>query len=71
MKFLVVVSPPSIYHNMKLCKVILEQSKAMKLTWSTACSGGAGRVRFQGDKKRPDKGKDLNALVSNTVKEVI
>ena len=33
-----------------------EQAKAMKLNWSYARGGGAGRVRFQGTKKRPDKG---------------
>ena len=43
----------------------------MKSTWLTARSGGAGRVRFQGAKKRPDKGKELNALVYNVVKGVL
>ena len=43
----------------------------MKLTFSTACGGGAGRVRFQGAKKRPAEGEELNALVANTEKEVL
>ena len=43
----------------------------MKLTWSTACGGCTGRVRFQGDKKRPVEGEDLNALVANNVKSVL
>ena len=43
----------------------------MKLTFSTACGGGAGRVRFQGAKKRPDEGKELNSLVANALKAVI
>ena len=53
---------------MNLYKVILTQSKAMKLTWSNARGSGAGRVRFQGAKKRPVEGKELNDLVSNVVK---
>ena len=56
---------------MNLCKVILAQSKAMKLNWSTACGGGAGCVRFHGAKKRPSEGKDLNALVVNALKAVL
>ena len=47
---------------------MLAQAKAMELTWSTICDGGAGRVRFQSIKKRPYKGKELNALVSNVAK---
>ena len=43
----------------------------MKLTYSNACSGGAGRVRYQGAKKRLAKGKYLNALFANAVKAVI
>ena len=43
----------------------------MKSTWSTNNGGGAGRVRFQGAKKRPAEGKYLNALVANKVKEVL
>ena len=42
----------------------------MKSIWLTACGGGAGRVRFQGAKKRPVKGKELNDLVANAVKSV-
>ena len=56
---------------MNSCKAMQAQSKSMKSNWPTACGGGAGRVRFQGTKKRPDKGKQLNALSDNTVKEVI
>ena len=57
-------------HDKNLFKVMMEQSKAMKLTWLTACWGGAGCIRFQGAKKHPAKGEDLNALVSNSVKLV-
>ena len=56
---------------MDSCKIIMEQAKAMNSTCSTACGGGAGRVRFQGAKKFPDKGEDLNALVYNKLKEVL
>ena len=56
---------------MNLCKVILSQAKAMKSTWSTACVSSAGRVRFQGAKKRLFECKELNALVAKAVKEVI
>ena len=49
----------------------MSQAKEMRLTWSTARSYGAGRVRFQGAKKLLAKSEDLNALVSNAVKEVI
>ena len=55
-------------HNMDLCKFMLVQVKAMNLTWSTARSGGAGHIRFQGAKKRLAKGKELNARVVNAVK---
>ena len=58
-------------HDMNLCKVMLPQAKAMKLTWSTDRSGGAGRVRFQGNNNLPAKIKDMNSLVSNAVKEFI
>ena len=58
-------------HDMNLCKVMQEQSKAMKLTWSTDCGSGACYVRFQGAKKRPAKGQELNALLVNVVKEVL
>ena len=50
---------------------MLAQAKAMKLTWWTSCDGGAGRVRFQGSKKRPDEGKELNSVVANVVKTVL
>ena len=43
----------------------------MKLTWSPACGGGSVRVRFQGDKKLPSKGEELNTLVINAVKEIL
>ena len=58
-------------HDMNSCKAILEQAKAMNLTWSTACSGGVVRVRFQGAKKRPDEVEELNALVAKAVKAVL
>ena len=50
---------------------MLAQAKSMNSTWSTACNGGAGRVRFQGAKKRPAKGETLNSLVENVVKSVL
>ena len=56
---------------MNLCKFMIAQSKTMKSTWPTARGGGAGRVRFQGAKKSLAKGEKLNALVPNTVKEVL
>ena len=40
-------------------------------TCSNARGDSAGRVRFQGAKKRLSKGKELNALVANLVKEVL
>ena len=43
----------------------------MNSTWLNACGGGAGRLRSQGVKKRPDEGEDLNALVANTAKAVL
>ena len=55
-------------HCMNLCKVILEQAKSMKSTYSTACGGGTGRVSLQGAKKRLAEGEEMNALVSNAVK---
>ena len=58
-------------HDMNFCKVMLAQAKAMKCTWLTACGSGAGRVRFQGAKKRLDEVKELNSLVANTVKAVL
>ena len=58
-------------HNMNSCKIMQAQSKAMKSTWLTARGGGAGHVRFQGAKKRPAEGEDMNDLVTNAVKEVL
>ena len=55
-------------HEMNSYKAMLEQAKSMKSAWSTARGGGAGRVRSQVAKKRPAKGKELNALVANAVK---
>ena len=49
---------------------MLSQAKAMKSTWSTARGSGTGRIRFQGAKKRPTKGEQLNALIANTLKEL-
>ena len=40
-------------------------------TCSNARGDSAGRVRFQGAKKRLSEGEDLNALVSNEVKAVL
>ena len=57
--------------NMNMCKVMLAQAKPMKSTWSTARGGGAGCVRFQGDKKRSAEGEELNDLVANAVKSVL
>ena len=56
---------------MNFCKFMLAQAKATKSIWSNACGGGARRVKFQGAKKRPAKGEELNALVANAVKAVI
>ena len=56
---------------MNSCKVVLAQSRYMKLTWLTARGGGAGRLRFQVAKKRPVKGEDINSLVSKALKEDI
>ena len=58
-------------HDMNSCKVMLAQAKAMRSTWSTARRGGAGRVRFQGAKKRPYEDEELNALIDNAVKVVL
>ena len=57
-------------HDMNSCKVVLEQSKSMKSNSSTARGGSTGRVKFQGTRKRPAKGEELNTLVSDAVKEV-
>ena len=56
---------------MNLRKIMLAQAKPMKSTWLTARSGGAVRVRFQGAKKRPAEGKELNDLVVNALKQVL
>ena len=56
---------------MNSCKVMLVQAKSMKSTWSAACGGGAGCVRFQGPKMRLVDGEDLNSLVDNAVKAVL
>ena len=56
---------------MNPCKVVQAQTKAMKSTWSTARGGGVVCVRFQGTKKRLAEGKELNDLVTNTVKEIL
>ena len=58
-------------HNMNSCNVVLAQAKATKLTWSTASGSRAGHVRLQSVKKCLAKGEDLNALVTNEVKEVM
>ena len=56
---------------MNSCKIMMAQAKSMKQTWLTACGGGAGCVNFQGANRRPEEGRDLNALVSNALKEVL
>ena len=58
-------------NDMIFCKLMQAQSKGMKSTWLTVCGCGAGRVRFQGAKKRPHKGQEPNTLVVNAVKEVL
>ena len=50
---------------------MLAQAKSMRSTWLVSRSGGARRVMFQGAKKRPTEGKELNDLVANTVKAVL
>ena len=45
------------------------QAKVMKLTWLNAHGGKSGHVWFQGVKNLPEEGKDLNALVTNAVKD--
>ena len=47
------------------------QSKAMQLTWLDSRGVGAGCLWFQGAKKRPAKGQDLNYLVASEVSEVL
>ena len=58
-------------NNINSCKFMLAQSKAIKSTCLTAHGGGAGRVTFHGAKNLPAEGKELNALVTNTVKKVL
>ena len=58
-------------HDMKSCKFMLVQAKSRNLTWLTTCDSGAGRVRFQGTRKRQAKGEELNSLVINAVIEVM
>ena len=58
-------------HGTNSCKVILEQTKVMKLTWLTIRGGGVGRIRLQGAKKHPTEGEELNALMSNGVKKFL
>ena len=43
----------------------------MKLTWVTASDSGEGHMQLQGAKKRPHKGEDLHALVTNVVKDIL
>ena len=57
--------------NMNLCKAMMAQAKAMKSTWLTARSDGAGCVRFQGAKKRPAEGEEMNSLVDNAVRSFL
>ena len=56
-------------HGTNLYKLIQAQAKAMNLTWSTSCGGGAGCVWFQGAKKGLTKGQYLNALVAIAISE--
>ena len=58
-------------HDINSCNVMLEQAKSMNLTWSDARGRGAGRVGFQGARKRPAEGEELNYLVDNAVKEIL
>ena len=62
---------PGPGNDIESCKVMQVQDKYMKQTRSAACGGGAGYMRFQGTKKLLTEGQQLNALVANTVKEVI
>ena len=55
---------------MNSCKVMQSQAKAMTLTWSAARGYRTGLVRFQGTKKCPDKGEELNAILTRPVKEI-
>ena len=56
---------------MNYCKVSQAQAKTTELTWLNARGSGAGSVQLHGTKKRLAKGKELNALVTNAVKEVL
>ena len=56
---------------MTLCKIMMPQAKSMRSNWSNACAAVAVCVRFQVAKKHPDEGKDLNAIVANTLKAVL
>ena len=58
-------------HDMNSCKVVLAQAKAKKSTWSATHGGGTCCVRFQGAKKCPAKGEEINALLANPVKLVL
>ena len=58
-------------HDMNFCKVMQAQYKSTKSTWLTTRGGGAGCMRFQGAKKRSAEIEDLNALVTNAVKEIL
>ena len=52
---------------------MLAQSKSMNSAWSSArgAGGGAGCIMFQGAKKSPAEGKELDALVANAVKYIL
>ena len=58
-------------HDMNLCNSMLAKAKYIKLNCSASRGSSAVPVRFQGAKKRPGEGKDLNSIVSNAVKEFI
>ena len=58
-------------HDMNSCKVMKAQSKSMKKNLSTSRGSKVGRLQFQGAKKRPAKGQELNTLVSNAISEVL
>ena len=51
--------------DMNSCKLVQVQAKAMKWTCSNYCGGRICRVRFQGTKKHPAEGQDLNTLVDS------
>ena len=54
-------------NNMNFLKVIQEQDKSMKLTWSTSFGGVTGCVQFQGANKLLDEYQEPNALVASEV----